>query len=156
MTLWRISSYCDLAGVGAETVSARWHTAGPGKRIVYTAEHPALALVEILVNLRNMPRQLPSVFQLLKITAPEETLIERIDLARLGDGWESEQSKTQGIGDEWLGSMKSALLGVPSAPSPESTNYLLNPLHPDTRQVKIEWCRWISYDRRLIGFHESH
>jgi hypothetical protein len=35
-------------------------------------------------------------------------------------------------------------------PSPESTNCLFNPLHPDARKVRVEWSRWIDYDRRLF------
>ena len=38
---------------------------------------------------------------------------------------------TQGIGDDWLASGASALLGVPSAVMSKSRSYLLNPHHPD-------------------------
>jgi RES domain-containing protein len=57
---------------------------------------------------------------------------------------------TQLIGDAWLDTGGSALLRVPSIPSPESWNYLLNPLHPDAALLKIEWAKRISYDRRLF------
>jgi RES domain-containing protein len=155
MKLWRISNYCDLSGVGAQTVSARWHTAGEEKRVVHLAEHPALALVEILVNLKGNPKQLPSVFQLLKVNAAPETTTEHVDQADLGDGWERDQARTQRIGDAWLAKASSALLRVPAAPSPESWNYLLNPLHLEAGRLHIEWCRWIAYDSRLFGFREK-
>jgi hypothetical protein len=46
-------------------------------------------------------------------------------------------------------------LAVPSAPSPESLNYLFNPLHPDAKGVAIEWCKWIKYDKRLFHLPET-
>jgi hypothetical protein len=42
------------------------------------------------------------------------------------------------------------LLRVPSAPSPESWNYLLNPLHVEAKGLQVEWARWVRYDRRLF------
>jgi hypothetical protein len=42
-------------------------------------------------------------------------------------------------------------LAVPSAPSPESLNYLLNPLHGDAAGVMIAWCKRLDYDRRLFN-----
>ena len=153
-SLWRISIRCDLEGLGGELSDGRWHIAAPGKRIVYTSEHPALALIETLVNTRGDPNRVPSVFQLLKIAVPEGMSANNVDRVHLGDGWEAERSGTQVIGDLWLTEGKSALLRVPAAPAPESWNYLLNPLHPDARQIKIEWCRWITYDDRLFGFRE--
>jgi RES domain-containing protein len=154
MALWRISNYCDLTGVGAETVSARWHTAATGKRIVYLAEHPALALVEMLVNLRRDPKRVPALFQLLKVAVPEGISAENVDRAYVGKSWEAEQRGTQVIGDDWLAKGESALLRIPAAPAPESWNYLLNPLHSDAREIQIEWRRWIAYDERLLGFRE--
>jgi RES domain-containing protein len=63
-------------------------------------------------------------------------------------------STTQAIGDAWLAARKSPLLRVPSIPSPESWNYLFNPLHPRAASIKVDWARRITYDKRL--FHLSH
>jgi RES domain-containing protein len=154
MVLWRISNYCELSGFGAETFSGRWHTAGAGKRIVYLAEHPALALIETLVNLKARSKTLSEHYRLLKVVMigdPESAHVKESDLS---PEWRTSWLETQPIGDAWLTSRSSALLAVPSSPSPESTNYLLNPLHPDAAGCKIEWCRRISYDQRLFGFAE--
>jgi RES domain-containing protein len=70
-TLWRISNHADLAGLGGERLTARWHTATPGKRIVYLAEHPAAALLENLVHLKGHPQFFPQDYQLLRIEAGE-------------------------------------------------------------------------------------
>jgi len=148
--LWRISNHNDLSGLGGERSDGRWHTAARGKRIVYLSEHPALALVETLVNLRGNPALFPDSFQLLNAFVPDT--IKALDAKAIA---ETERlTETQGIGDEWLTGRQSALLRVPSSPSPESWNYLLNPLHTDARWVRIEWARSIAYDRRLFRIRE--
>jgi RES domain-containing protein len=151
--LWRISNRCDLEGLGGEKADGRWHTAARGKRIVYLSEHPAVALVEVLANLHANPTLLPETYQLIKVVAPVEVATETIPLARLSANWRDHPAETQSIGDQWLAQASGALLVVPSVPSPESSNYLLNPLHPNAKRLKIEWCRWLKYDRRL--FHLS-
>jgi RES domain-containing protein len=153
MLLWRISNHADLSGLGGERLSARWHTAAPGKRIVYLAEHPALALIENLASLRGDPAFFPDHFQLLKIssrTSPQPDELTPRQLRSIGP---QDQDMTRAIGDAWLTARTSALLRVPSIPSPESWNYLLNPLHPDASRLKLDWARPITYDKRL--FHLS-
>jgi RES domain-containing protein len=150
MFLWRISNHADLSGIGAEMADGRWHTAAPEKRMLYLAEHPAVALVENLASLDGDPAFFPEHFQLVRIamqngpTARELTSKQfvRIDSQNL--------SSTQAVGDAWLAARSSALLRVPSIPSPESWNYLLNPLHADAAALKIDWARTITYDKRLF------
>jgi len=48
MRLWRISDHANLSGDGGIFFSARWHSRG--KRIVYLADHPASALLEVIVH----------------------------------------------------------------------------------------------------------
>jgi RES domain-containing protein len=143
MVLWRISNHPDLTGLGGERSDGRWHTAARGKRIVYLSEHPAVALVETLANLRGNPALFPERFQLLKVTLPDAAACPTIEAA-------GSIAETQAAGDAWLAGSATALLRVPSVPSPESWNYLLNPLHADARQVVVEWARSIAYDRRLF------
>jgi RES domain-containing protein len=152
--LWRIRNHATLEGLSGERTDGRWHTAEEGKRIVYLAEHPALALVEILVNLRGKPEQFPVSFQLLKIAVGEHVSSNTLVPNILPEGWREDLAETRSIGDRWLSERNSALLAVPSAPSPESTNYLLNPLHPDAKNVTIEWQRWVAYDKRFFRIHQ--
>jgi RES domain-containing protein len=147
--LWRISNRCDLEGVGGEKANGRWHTAARGKRVVYLSEHPAVALVEVLANLHTNPKLFPGTYQLIKVMAPEDLPREVLARDRLPEGWPNQVAVTRSIGDEWLAQRSTALLIVPSVPSPESLNCLLNPLHPDARKIKIEWCKWIEYDSRF-------
>jgi len=150
MVLWRISKFASLAGLGAELSSGRWHTVAEGKRIVYMTEHPAVALLENLANLGAPPEILPDTFQLLRVTGPDATSVDELTVTQLTGIQSAEITFTQTIGDAWLASQSSALLRVPSVPSPESWNYLLNPLHPDAAHLRIEWSKAITYDRRLF------
>jgi RES domain-containing protein len=148
--LWRISDFPGLAGIGAEFSGARWHTLAEKKRLVYLAEHPAVALIETLVNLRGDPRLYPDTFQLLKITASKAVACIDLTPRELASIDPQDIATTQKIGDAWLARRSSALLRVPSIPSPESWNYLLNPLHPEASSLTIEWARKITYDHRLF------
>jgi RES domain-containing protein len=154
-TLWRISRHCDLEGLGGEKTDGRWHTATRGKRIVYLSEHPALALIEALANLKANPNLLPDEYQLIKIHVADGVSEDTLTSHDLSRKWRQNGSETQGAGNFWLAGNRSALLSVPSAPSPESLNYLFNPLQSDAGGIAIEWCKWIEYDKRLFQVHES-
>ena len=156
MVFWRISNYLDLTGLGAELSAGRWHTAAEGKRVLYLAEHPAVALIENLANLRGDPRFFQHHFQLLKISSPGKTVPKRLSLKQQATIDPDNPTTTQTLGDAWLAARASALLRVPSIPSPESWNYLLNPLHPAASRIKVEWARRITYDKRLFHLADSH
>ena len=150
MYLWRISNYADLSGFGAELDDGRWHTASPGKRLLYLAEHPAVALVENLVSLDGDSAFFPDYFQLLRIVMTKSLVAEKLKPKQLDRIDSQDFNSTRTIGDAWLSSASSALLRVPSIPSPESWNYLFNPLHRDAAKLKLDWARRIAYDKRLF------
>jgi RES domain len=64
--------------------------------------------------------------------------------------WREDFVLTRNIGNEWLAAGASALLEVPSAILPETANFLLNPLHPDSQHVRVLWHEVSPYDRRLF------
>jgi RES domain-containing protein len=150
MVFWRISLYASLSGVGAELESGRWHTLAPDKRMVYLTEHPAVALVENLASLDGDPSFFPDRFQLLRALCPDAIRRSNLNAKQLASIDPQSRASTQAIGDAWLSAGSSALLRVPSIPSPESWNYLLNPLHPDAVNVKLDWAKHIAYDERLF------
>ena len=76
--------------------------------------------------------------------------VSLFNLADLPPDWPESTSTTQAIGDDWLQNHRSALLAVPSVPSPESVNYLFNPLHQDASKLTIAWCKRLEYDKRLF------
>jgi RES domain-containing protein len=139
-----------LTGLGGEKADGRWHTAARGKRIVYLSEHPAVALIEALANLKGNPALFPTGYQLMKVMVEDSVSVEYRAATPQTLAYNEDIAATQGQGDSWLSKGSSALLAVPSIPSPESLNYLFNPLHPDATKISIEWCRWIEYDKRLF------
>jgi len=153
--LWRISNHCDLAGIRGEKSDGRWHTAERSKRIVYLSEHPALALIEALANLKGNPRLFPESYQLMKIIVGDTVSTEVLPDGALSHDWREHEAQTRSIGDSWLKQRISALLRVPSVPAPESMNYLVNPLHRDAPGLTVEWCRRTKYDKRLFHLLEA-
>lgn len=127
--LWRITNHPVLDGVGGLKASARWHLRG--RRVVYLAQNPASALLEILVHLqiKNLSRN----YTLLKIHIPDEVLIESV--GELPENWREDLTITRKLGDLWLVSQPSALLEVPSAIVPHTSNFLLNPEHTDASSI---------------------
>ena len=149
-TLWRISNYADLSGEGSRGGSARWHT--EGNLVVYLAESPASALLERIVHLtdRDPGGFLPSVYQLLQISVPDDLETKPLSALAPSD-WREHAEFTRGIGDAWLASLETPLARVPSAIVPHTWNYLLNPLHPDAGKVQIAEVIRERFDNRLFG-----
>ncbi len=146
--MWRISHFADLSGQGL-LAPARWHSGR--RRIVYLADHPAAALLEVMVHLEVDPDELPDVFQLLAVDAPDDVAVERLDRATLHDNWVQTFSVTQRLGVDWLASGRSPLLQVPSALVPAAFNWLLNPLHKDAVRITIADVIQARFDPRLFG-----
>jgi RES domain-containing protein len=146
MELWRISNYADLSGVGGLRAGGRWHS--KGRKIVYLADHPSSALLEMLVH---MDRDLiPATYQLLRVVVPDAIAIENAD-AELPSNWRSQMLASREIGDRWLDRSSSALLQVPSAISAKGNNYLLNPQHPDAAKISLAEIIKAPFDPRLLA-----
>lgn len=148
MKLWRISNYADLTGIGGLKTPARWHN--KGIPVVYLAESPALAMLEILVHFDMEPDELPANYQLLEVEFSGRKGLSRLDVDSLQDGWQYNLELTRAIGDEWLCGLKSALLKVPSAIIPYSFNYLFNPRHDLSANVRVINSYIYPFDYRLI------
>ena len=142
--------------MGGEKSDGRWHTAPRGKRIVYLSDYPALALIEVLANLRGNPKLFPDCYQLMKVTVADYVVTDALSPHILLSNWRDDMNQTKSIGDSWLAGGHSALLAVPSVPAPESVNYLFNPLHADAKGVEIEWCKRIKYDKRLFHLPQTN
>ncbi len=141
MVVWRISEFADLKGLGGLKFAARWHSRG--NVIVYTADSPASALLEILVN--TPTTDIPDSFQLLCIDIGDLEFEE----PKLPIFWAEDKLATREIGDEWLSQSRSAVLKVPSAIMPDCWNLLVNPTHPDSLHAKILSKRRFKLDPRL-------
>ena len=148
MILWRISKHSTLDGSGGLSAGARWHS--HGRPIVYLAESPAGALLEVLVHLELSPNMYPSNYGLLKIEVPKSVPVRTLGASALPPNWVQAVIATKTIGDQWLASKSSGLLRVPSAIVPETFNILLNPEHPDADKVRILWHEGYPWDARLL------
>ncbi|HEY4145746.1 RES family NAD+ phosphorylase [Pinirhizobacter sp.] len=134
MRLWRISAFPGLTGEGGLYDDGRWHT--KGRRIVYTAEHPALAMIETLAHMRLPLTDIPLTLQLIRIEVLDDAAID--PQPNMPSGWQANDVTTRAIGDGWLKSKSSLLLPVPSSLIADATNYLVNPDHPQRATCLVE------------------
>lgn len=148
MFLWRISNHLSLAGDGALRTPGRWHSRG--RRVVYCAQNPAAALLEILVHFEIDIQDLPVRYRLLKIHAPDDVLVEHVSADQLPSAWPEKTDVTRSLGDGWVGRGSTALLEVPSAIVAETCNVLLNPAHDDAMRITIVKSSEHAFDPRLF------
>ena len=113
---------------------------------MYLAESPAGALIETCAHTSN--NDIPPSFTLLKISGPDLPF-EKIEIETLCADWPQRVEVTRDLGSAWLKQGTSALLRVPSMLVPETTNFLLNPLHADARLLQIEESFQYPFDVRL-------
>jgi RES domain-containing protein len=139
MDLWRLCRrrYADLTGEGARIYGGRWNS--PGRPVVYFAEHPALAALEVRVHLDLPPELLPNDFVLMHVT-----LANRL-IAHIGET----TSPTVVVGDAWLTERRSLALRVPSVLVSYSWNVLFNPHHPNAGQAHVAAIESFGFDPRL-------
>lgn len=145
MILWRISAFPDLSGRGGVLASGRWHHAG--RPVVYLADSPASAMLEVLVHLEIDTEDIPDNLRLLRVDLPDVTSIETI--ANLPGQWEENVGHTRALGDAWLAAGDSLLLQVPSAIMPHTPNFLFNPLHLQAQQATLS-VETLRLDGRLL------
>ncbi len=145
MVLWRISRHRDLDGLGGLRAPGRWHERG--LPVVYLAETAAGALLEVCVH--TAANDVPPSYTLLEVTVPTTTRVETISVDSLPQDWSDDLEATRAIGSEWLRSMRSALLRVPSILVPATFNVLLNPAHLDSKQIAITSVVKYPFDPRL-------
>jgi RES domain-containing protein len=144
MVLWRISRRRDLSGLGGLKAPGRWHYAG--QPIVYLAESPASALLEVCVH--TSANDVPPEFTLLKIEGPPGR-IPAIQLEDLPPEWRMDPLATRELGTQWLRKNKSVLLQVPSAIVPETKNFLFNPSHANAERFYVAQAFAYPFDLRL-------
>jgi RES domain-containing protein len=145
MRLWRISNFAELSGFGGAKAPGRWH--GAKRPIIYTAESPAGALLEVLVHFDR--EDLPDDLQLIEIEIEDQASATSIDPGALSPSWRENLSETRSIGDAWLRDAASLYLRVPSIIAPLTWNCLLNPRHPRASAMRIVSTERFPFDGRL-------
>jgi RES domain-containing protein len=118
---------------------------------VYTSATPSLAALEVLVHVD--PSLAPDDGRLLEIEVPDQLEVETGDPVSLTPDWQAYPApvELQDFGTQWLSSVRTAVLSVPSAVMPVERNYLLNPLHPDATKIRVVRELPFSFDARLVA-----
>ena len=130
--------------MGGLKASGRWHHAGHA--IVYLAQTPASALLEVCVH--TSANDVPPAFTLLKIQGPDIE-VPSIPIVSLPKDWQTHLEVTRDLGTAWLEKKRSVLLQVPSAIVPETANYLLNPSHKQAAKFHVAEVFSYPFDLRL-------
>ena len=119
-------------GEGARRYGGRWNS--KGKRCLYLASSPSLALLEIMVHLDDY--SLLADYALYQMEIPDSSLLE-LDSDSLPDDWDADPAplSTAQIGDEWLTSLASTALYMPSTIIPMEKIILINPAHQQYPEI---------------------
>ena len=138
-----------LDGEGNRTVGARWNS--PGRGVVYTCAHLSLAVLETFVHIPPALRLRLPVFEAVRIRIPDDADTTEISIAAFQRSVRSAdpEAACRAIGDRWLDTARDLVLTAPSMVVPEELNVMLNPAHPQMREVRIISTRRFRFDTRL-------
>lgn len=151
ITAWRLEKKEHVpnafTGEGARRVNGRWHH--HGIPVVYVSQTLSLATLEkfVHVGLEGIHIQLISF----RVEIPSDVNIQKIGIHDLPEDWRAEppSDSTRDIGTRWAREGHSPVLRVPSVIIPVEWNYLLNPLHPEFRKIRINDPEPFSFDPRM-------
>lgn len=150
LSVWRLTSArfakSAFSGDGARLYGGRWNS--KGTPLIYTAATQSLAMLEMLVQ----DDALRARYAVIEARIPTNVTIDRIRIEDLPPDWREidGREKLRVIGTQWARKLHAAVLAVPSAVVPAERNYLLNPIHPDFRRIKIGKPQEFRTDLRLI------
>jgi len=136
-----------LSGKGAALCSGnRWNSLHTP--MVYTSQSRSLAVLEILARVIAM-ELIPGDRMLVELEIPDRIKIEEITLAELPPNWNifPPGEQTQVLGDAFIRKAKSAVCKVPSSLLEGEFNYLINPLHSDSKHIKQKHADELNFGR---------
>ena len=125
--------------------AGRWHA--EGQDLLYASATPELAVLEALAHLAEARRLR---YWLCRIVLPTRLRALQVDVEELPLGWQRRPRATRAIGGPWIEACETLALLVPSALVSEATNVLLNPAHPQMRQVRCEVRTPFLFDQRFL------
>jgi RES domain-containing protein len=129
----------DLSGYGASKFGGRWNP--KGKPVLYTADTPALAMLESLAHYSMTGA--PSDLVLVSLKIPDTVTIYKPAPEDYPPDWMARPVRPASVrfGAAWLESAKGSVLRVPSVVTPAGLgwNYILNPMHPELAgRIEVE------------------
>ena len=150
MQVWRLypERFRETAftGAGGLYVASRWNHLGTA--MVYTATSPALAALELFVNLE--PNEAPDDLLMAAAEIPDQ-LVEPLGLELLPADWrELNNLVCRDLGSGWAASGRSAALRVPSVVVDGDWNVLLNPRHADFSKMQVAALKPFRFDGRMF------
>lgn len=151
MFVYRISRTKYASNLSPSGVYGRWNP--EGSRMIYATGSVALACLENAVHRTGASLSLGdfsiSIIEIDKAIAVETIKVS--DLIKISPSWHLIENYhlTQKLGDEWLKTLPSAVLQVPSAIIDLEFNYLLNPSHVDFSKIRIVDVSPFKFDPRL-------
>ena len=142
---WRFASEA-FDGEGARISGGRWNSAGHA--VVYTSATTSLGLLENLVHTKARLRRFYFAFPV----TFDANLVETVEPRELPAGWRTLPAPftLKQIGDEWVDTMRSCILEVPSVIVPHESNFILNPRHPEFASLEIGQPIDLEIDSRLV------
>lgn len=153
MKLWRIAAATreyaptDLSGAGAAKFPGRWNDYN--ESVVYCAPAIAMAVLETAAHVDDSG--LPLNRYLVEIAVPGPMWVGRVtlDAAKLPATWDAIPAGRTSvkIGSDWVTSLRSAILIVPSVIVPEESIALINPAHAGVHEITAKVVRAFEYDR---------
>jgi RES domain-containing protein len=111
-----------FTGLGAKLFAGRWNS--PGIPAVYAGGSISLATREMLTHLGSA--ELLKHYVLIRVTF-DSKLVEHFEPRTL----------PRRVGDEWVRSVRTPVLRVPSAVVPAESNFVFNPLSPAFARLSI-------------------
>jgi RES domain-containing protein len=147
MIVYRITLEKWAHSLSGSGYPARWNS--KGRYVIYTAGTRALACLENLAH--RSGEGLDHLFCVIEIKLPEPASVQTVDAISLPGNWFHPDAYPlcQAIGDSWIEMNESLILRVPSSIIPDEYNILINPGHPEFRDVTIHDVKSFRFDRRL-------
>ena len=153
MKLWRIAAETrsypadSLSGGGAAVSPGRWNE--QKQAVVYSAPTIAIAVLETAAHIDDAG--LPLNRFLVEIDVPDEVgaLHEEVKPAALPPAWSAIPAGRASVhfGADWLTSLRTPILLVPSVIVPEEPAALINTLHPMSCKITAKVVRPFEYNK---------
>lgn len=137
-----------LSGKGAALKGARWNSAGV--EILYLATNRSLAMAEVAVHLTLA--SLPADCRIVTVHIPDDISLKKLKATELPADWNSfpHPVTTQSVGNQFIAANKCCVLQVPSSVVQGEFNLLINPNHPEFRNIKIFSVEKFIFDTRIF------
>jgi RES domain-containing protein len=153
--LWRIATEtrrypaADLSGAGAARNPGRWNE--DGQAMVYASLSISLAVLETAAHVNDMGLPLNRFVVRIDVPQPVWNAREEKTAASLPPGWSAIPAGVSSVkvGAEWHGSLRSAILLVPSVIVPEESTVLIHPGHADAAKITATVVRAFDYNRLI-------